>query len=230
MSTWFSLMTPRWRSSRRSTLANSAADAGHADHGRPTSTSSGRSFGYTGRHDRDAGRAGRRPRDPAAAARSCSPRDRDDAVDDRQRDARRGAGGPPAGAPRRVRLAHPRGRPRLPARHPDPGRDRDGDDRRDPRRRDVPARRSAPTTTARAWCSTCPATGPAGSARPPAATATPSRPTAPASRPTLRPLPQPRNCRSTSRKTSGCSECTQCPAPLTVTRRLRGNQRSIAAA
>ena len=37
-----------------------------------------------------------------------------------------------------------------------------------------------------------------------------------------------RKRRSTSRKTSGCSECTQWPAPLTVTRRLRGNQRSIA--
>ena len=33
----------------------------------------------------------------------------------------------------------------------------------------------------------------------------------------------------TSRNTSGCSECTQWPAPLTVTRRLRGNSRSIAA-
>ena len=43
-------------------------------------------------------------------------------------------------------------------------------------------------------------------------------------------LAQPRNRRSTSTKTSGCSECTQWPAPLTVTRRLRGNQRSIAAA
>ena len=40
---------------------------------------------------------------------------------------------------------------------------------------------------------------------------------------------QARNRRSTSVKTAGCSECTQWPAPLIVTRRLRGNQRSIAA-
>ena len=31
------------------------------------------------------------------------------------------------------------------------------------------------------------------------------------------------NRRSTSSEDLGCSECTQCPAPLTVTRRLRGN-------
>ena len=39
---------------------------------------------------------------------------------------------------------------------------------------------------------------------------------------------EPRNRFSTSTKTCGCSLCTQWPAPLTVTRRLRGNQRSIA--
>ena len=38
------------------------------------------------------------------------------------------------------------------------------------------------------------------------------------------------NWRRTSTNTCGCSLCTQCPAPLIVTRRLRGNQRSIAAA
>ena len=42
--------------------------------------------------------------------------------------------------------------------------------------------------------------------------------------------PQARNRRSTSVKTSGCSECTQWPAPLTVTRRFLGNSRSIASA
>ena len=44
------------------------------------------------------------------------------------------------------------------------------------------------------------------------------------------PLQWSRKRRSTSRNTAGCSECTQCPASLTVTSRLVGNQRPMAAA
>ena len=44
-----------------------------------------------------------------------------------------------------------------------------------------------------------------------------------AKRPTATHDRQARNRRSTSVNTAGCSECTQCPAPLIVTRRLRGN-------
>ena len=46
----------------------------------------------------------------------------------------------------------------------------------------------------------------------------------------LTPADQSTNRRSTSRKTAGCSECTQWPASLIVTRRTRGKNRSIATA
>ena len=66
-------MTPRCRSRPRSTLANSGRGAGHARRRSPTSTRSTRSYGYTGRHDRDPAELDAVRAHPAAPARSCSP-------------------------------------------------------------------------------------------------------------------------------------------------------------
>ena len=222
-------MTPRCRCRPPSTLANSALepdtletvedlDAFYAE------------FEYTGRHDGDGAELDAVRAIRARPATRCSPRPRRGGRD-RQRDARRG---------RRV--------PQL-VRHDewDWHLHAVGPDARLPTRIVVetamamidvirademsPARRLRRRRPAAASSSTCPATARGGSARPRAATATPSRRTAPASRRLhRRPGCAARNRRSTSVKTSGCSECTQCPASLIVTRRLRGNQRSIAAA
>ena len=227
LSTWFSLMTPRWRCRprygwptppRSRTRSTTVADLdAFFDE-----------FGYTGRHDRDPGRARRRPRAPAAAPRAAHRRPRR-----RRRPRQRDAGRAPTRSPswsattpsdwHLHAVDHD-----APLADADRGRDRDGDDRRDPRRRDVPARdlRRRRLRGRRARPVPQPVTPllldhlrqPQRGRRLPGPPAPPDGPTSwPAKR------------RSTSRKTSGCSECTQCPASLTVTRRFRGNHRSIAA-
>ena len=82
---------------------------------------------------------------------------------------------------------------------------------------------SARPTTATASCSTCRATARGATARRRAATARRSRPTARGSGPDPA-RRRPGSGAAPRVKTAGCSECTQCPAPLIVTRRTRGKR------
>ena len=96
-----------------------------------------------------------------------------------QRAAGRGGGAPAAGAARRLALAPARDRGRRPAGRPDGRRGGDGHGRPDPRRSSCTGCAPASPRPATTSWSTCPRTGPDGTATPAAATGPTSRPTGP---------------------------------------------------